>query len=102
MEVESHSGPKFLPFESIAVVLGIKLTTDIGLEVRYRLGKEDAERFYTKPRNVVQGTNRGGLGWLSKRFHSVTWHSLKAGLKSKPDMFHIWLSKQCIRICAMQ
>jgi hypothetical protein len=71
-EGESHSGPKFLPFESVAVVLdGIKLTTNIGSEVRYRLGKEDAERFYTKPRNVVRGTNRGGLGWSSKRFHSA-------------------------------
>ena len=103
MEVESHSGPKFLPFESVAVVLnGIKLTTDVGLEVRYRLGKEGVKWLYTKPRDVVQGTNRGGLGWSSKRFHSVAWHSLEAALKSKPDMFQIWLSKQCIGICATQ
>ena len=55
--------PKFLPFESVAVVLdGIKLTTDVGLEVRYHLGKEDAKRFYTKARDMVRGTNRGGLG----------------------------------------
>ncbi len=67
MEVESHSGPKFLPFESVAVVLnGIKLTTDVGSEVRYRLGKEGVKWLYTKPCNVVQGTNRGGLGWLLK------------------------------------
>ena len=97
----SSPGPKFLPFESVAVVLdGIKLTTDVGPEVRYRLGKEDAERFYTKARDVVQGTNRGGLGWSSQRFHSVAWQSLEAALKSKPDMFQIWLSKQCIGICA--
>ncbi len=45
-----HLGQKFLPFEKAAVVLdGVKLTTDVGAEVRYRLGKEDAERFYTKP-----------------------------------------------------
>ncbi len=97
----SHFGPKLLPFESVAVILdGVKLTTDVGSEVRYRLGKEDAERFYTKPRKVVRGTNRGGLGWSLERFHSVAWHSLGAALKSKPDMFRIWLSKQCIRICA--
>ena len=77
-----------LPFESIAVVLdGIKLTSDVRLEVRYCLGKEDAKRFYSKQRDVVRGTNRGGLGWSSKRFHSVAWHSLDAMLKSKPDMF---------------
>ena len=97
------SGPKFLPFESVTVVLdGIKLTTDVGPEVRYRLGKEDAERFYTKARDVVRGTNRGGLGWSSQRFHSVAWQSLEAALKSKPDMFQIWLSKQCNGICATQ
>ncbi len=64
-----HTWPRFLQFEDVAVVLdGIKLTTDIGSEVSYRLGKEDAERFYTKPRNVIRGSNRGGLGWSSSAF----------------------------------
>ncbi len=50
MEGESHSGPRFLQFENVAVVLdGIKLTTNVGSEVCYHLGKEDAEQFYTKP-----------------------------------------------------
>ncbi len=63
----SHFGPMLLPFESVAVILdGVILTTDVGSEVRYRLGKEDAKRFYTKPREVAQGTNRGGLGWSSE------------------------------------
>ncbi len=96
-----HLGPKFLPFEKAAVVLdGVKLTTDVGSEVRYRLGKDNAERFYTKPRGVIRGTNRGGLGWSSDRFHSVAWQALDSALKSKPDMFQLWLSKQCIGICA--
>ncbi len=82
------------------VLDGIKLTTDVGLEVQYRLGKEDAERFYTKPHDVIGGTNRGGLGWSSDRFHSVAWQALDSVLKSKPDMFQLWLSKQCIGICA--
>ncbi len=94
-----HSSPKLLPFKSIAVVLnGIKLTTDVGLDVRYCLGDEDAERFYTKPCDVVQCTNKGGLGWSSECFHSVVWHPLDASLKSKPNMFQICLSKQCIGI----
>jgi hypothetical protein len=96
-----HLGPKFLPFKKVAVVLdGVKLTTDVGSEVQYCLGKEDAERFYTKPRDVIRGTNRGGLGWSSDRFHSVAWQALDLALKSKPDMFQLWLSKQCIGICA--
>ncbi len=62
-----HTGPKFLRFEKAAVVLdGVKLTTHVGLEVRFCLSKEDAERFYTKPHDVIRGTNRGGLGWSSE------------------------------------
>jgi hypothetical protein len=96
-----QQGPKFLPFEKAAIVLdGTKLKMDVGSEVRYCLGKEDAERFYTKPQNVIRGTNRGGLGWSSERSHSVAWDALDAALKSKPDMFQLWLSKQCIGICA--
>jgi hypothetical protein len=78
-----HLGPKFLLFEKAAVVLdGVKLTTDVGAEVRYCLGKEDAEWFYTKPCGVIRGTNRGGLGWSLERFHSVAWHALDAALKT--------------------
>ncbi len=79
---DDHS-PQLLPFEKAATVLGgIKLTTDIGAEVQYCLGKEEAKRFYTKPHNIIQGTNRGGLGWSSKQFHSVAWTGLDAVLKS--------------------
>ncbi len=96
-----HTGPKFLPFEKAAVVLdGVKLTTNVGLEVCFCLSKEDAERFYTKPGDVIRGTNRGGLQWSSERFHSVAWEALDVALKKKPDMFQLWLSKQCIGICA--
>ena len=35
MEGVSHFGSKFLPFESVAVVLdGVKLTTEVGSDVR--------------------------------------------------------------------
>ncbi len=95
------NGPHFLPLEKAAVVLdGFKLTTDVGPEVRIQLGMEEAERFYTKPCNIVFGVNKRGLGWSSQRFHAVTWKALDATLKSKLDMFQIWLSKQCIGMCA--
>jgi hypothetical protein len=49
--------------------------------------------------NLVQGTNRGGLGWSSQQFHSIAWTALDMALKSKLDMFQLWLSKQGIGIC---
>ncbi len=56
-------GPHFLPLEKAAVVLDrVKLTTDVGPEARVQLGMEEAERFYTKPCNIVNGVNKGGLG----------------------------------------
>ena len=64
------------------------------------MGMEEAERFYTKPCNIVNGVNKGGLGWSSQCFHTVAWKALNAALKSKPEMFQLWLSKQCIGICA--
>jgi hypothetical protein len=95
--------PHFLPLEKAAVVLdGVKLMTDVGPEVHVQLGMEEAERFYTKPCNIVNGVNKGGLGWSPQRFHAVAWKALDTALKSKPDMFQLWLSKQCIGICAMR
>jgi hypothetical protein len=82
---DNHS-PQFLPFEKATIVLNrIKLLTDVVAEVQCFLGKEEAKRFYTKPYNVIQGTNRGGLGWSSKQFYSVAWTALDATLKSKPS-----------------
>jgi hypothetical protein len=93
--------PGFLLFKKATIVLdGVKLTTDAGVEVQYQLGKEEAERFYTKPCNIIQGANRGGLGWSSQQFHSAAWTALDSALKSKPDKFQLWLLKQCIIICA--
>jgi hypothetical protein len=72
MDKETTTAPQFLLFEKAAIVLnGIKLTIDIRAEVQYCLGKEEAKQFYTKPRNVIRGTNRGDLGWSSKQFHSM-------------------------------
>jgi hypothetical protein len=95
------NGPHFSPLEKAALVLdGVKLVTDVGPEVHIQLGMEEAERFYTKPCNIVNGVNKGSLGWSSQCFHAVAWKALDATLKSKSDMFQLWLSKQCIGICA--
>jgi hypothetical protein len=78
---------------------GVELTTDVGPEVRLQLRKEEAEQFYMKPCNIINGVNRGGLGWSSQRFHAVAWTTIESALMSKPDMFQLWLSKQWIGIC---
>jgi hypothetical protein len=51
---------QFLPLESAAIILdSVKLTTDVGLEVQFFLGKEEAACFYTSPKAVTNGRNTG-------------------------------------------
>jgi hypothetical protein len=96
----NHRGPISF-WESAAVVLdSVKLTTDVRAEVQFHLRKEEVLRFYTRPKEVTNGRNTGGLGWSNHRFSQVAWDLLDLALRSKPDMCQVWLSKQCIGICA--
>ncbi len=91
---------QFLPLESAVIVLdSVKLTTDVGLEMQFCLGKEEAAHFYTSPKAVTNERNIGGLGWSTNRFNQVAWSTLDSVLRTKPDMFQVWLSKQSIGIC---
>ena len=90
-----------LPLEKGVVFIGTeKSTTDVGLNVHFLLGTEEARRFYTSPVTLIGGINKGGLGWSEERFNQVAWTELNGALHSKPDMYQLWLSKQCIGICA--
>ncbi len=90
-----------LPLEKAAVFIGNKKsTTDVGPNVRFLLGTEEARRFFTSPVVLVKGVNKGGLGWSEERFDQVAWADLNRALQPKPDMYQRWLSKQCIGICA--
>jgi len=90
-----------LPLEKAAVFINNeKTTTDVGPNAWYLLGAEEARRFYTSPRVLMRGVNRGGLGWSGEQFNQVAWTALDRALWSKPDMYQLWLSKQCIEICA--
>ena len=92
---------KLLPLERAAVFIdGEKATTDVGSQARYVLGTEEARRFYTSPVTLVRGVNKGGLGWSAEQFDQVAWVDLDRAIRSKPDMYQLWLSKQCIGICA--
>jgi hypothetical protein len=97
----THRSTPLLPLEKAAVFIdNEKATTDVGPNARYLLGAEEARRFYTSPVILVRGANQGGLGWSRERFDQVAWTDLNRALRSKPDMYQLWLSKQCIGICA--
>ncbi len=65
----SYSSPvtqklQLLPLKKAAVFVGTeKMTMDVGTEVCFQLGREDALRFYTSQVVLVGGVNKGGLGW---------------------------------------
>ncbi len=55
---------QLLPLEKTAVIQdGVKLTTDVGAEVCFHLGKEYTSRFYSSPKVLTGGTNNGKLSW---------------------------------------
>ncbi len=90
-----------LPLDTAAVFVGTeKRATGVGSKVCFQLGREDTMRFYTLPVALVGGIYNGGLGWLWRRFEQDSWSTLDQVLHLKPDMYQLWLSKQCIGICA--
>ena len=90
-----------LPLEKAAVFIGNeKSITDVGPNVCFLLGTKEARRFYTSPVTLIGGINKGGLGWSEECFNQVAWTELNGALHSKRDMYQLWLSKQCIGICA--
>jgi hypothetical protein len=94
---------RLLPWESVAIIAdGTKITLDIAPSVRFQLGWEEAWKLYTKLVRIVNGANKGGLGWVANTFNLVDWCSIAAILKGKPEMFGLWLSKQSIGVCAMR
>ena len=64
----SYSSPvtwklQLLPLEKAAVFVGTEnMTTDVGPEVCFQLGREDALRIHTLPVVLVGGVKKGGLG----------------------------------------
>jgi hypothetical protein len=77
-----------LPFEGAAILVGgIKITSNIAPLVHHILSWEEARKFYTKAREVTNGTNKGGLGWSQATFDAVDWSAIAAALRGKPEMF---------------
>ncbi len=99
-DLPTYRATSLFPLEKAAVFIdNKKTTTDVGSNVQYLLGAEEARRFYTSPVVLVWGVNKEGLGWLGEQFDQVAWTYLDRALQSKPDMYQLWLSKKCIGIC---
>ena len=96
--VDRTMHPLSLPFEQASILVGgHKLTSDVSEPIRFILGCAEAKRFYTQAIDIQDnGVNRGGLGWTNEQFESVDWESLHEALQRRPDMFRVWLSKQCM------
>jgi hypothetical protein len=81
---------QLLPDEAAAVFVGgVKQTSDVGDNVRFEVGKQEARKFYLEE-----------LGWDGDAFDSVDWEGLNSTLASKPKIFHVWLCKQASGFCA--
>ena len=91
----------------MAVFIGrAKQTSDVAKGACYALGLSNAKKFYTTPLGARDSQGRrhkdGGLGWTTTAFGAVDWRLLDATLLSKPQMYKIWLVKQCSSFCGTQ
>ena len=81
---------QLLPHEQIAVYVDtFKQTSDPKEAIRYSCGKNLARRFLTTE-----------IGWSTTQFDLVDWDNLHGCLRSKPEGFRTWLSKQHSNFCA--
>ncbi len=89
-----------LPLESVAIITdGVKITSNVSSSVHHQLGRAEAQKFYTKAIRIVNGVNKGGLGWSATIFDLVDWISIGEALKGKTEMLGLWLAKQSIGVC---
>ena len=101
------AGTQLLPREKAAVVIdGVKQTSDVAKAARFFLGHQEAEKLYTAPIQPRDEQGRrpksSGLGWSREAFRAVDWKTLTECLRSKPQMYQLWLSKQSSGFCGTQ
>jgi hypothetical protein len=68
---------------------GVKQTSDVGDNLRFKAGLREARLFYITE-----------LGWTEEAFDLVDWKHLDHTLVTKPKMFHVWLCKQASNFAA--
>ncbi len=87
-----HDRPtQLLPKEDIAVVIwGNKITDDVSSPIRFHASKEGARQYLG---------NRKKNPWPNEQFDEVDWERLELAMKTKPNMYKIWRSKQNLGFC---
>jgi hypothetical protein len=99
--VDRRPTHQLLPREQVAaIVSGEKLTSDTAAAIRFALGTIEARRFFTRPINIKNQSNKGGLGWHGSKFDAIDWKTLERTLASKPMTYRVWLAKQTVGVCA--
>jgi hypothetical protein len=87
-----HDRPtQLLPKEDVAVVIwGNKITNDVSSPIRFHASKKVARQYLG---------NRKKNPWPNEQFDEVDWEHLELAMKTKPDMYKIWRSKQNSGFC---
>ena len=82
-----HDRPtQLLPKEDVAVVFwGNKITNDLSSPIRFHTSKEVARQYLGNSKKNP---------WPNEKFDELDWEHLKLAMKTKPDMYKIWRSKQ--------
>jgi len=87
-----HDRPtQLLPKEDVAVVIwGSKITDDVSSPIRFHASKEVARQYLG---------NMKKNPWTNEKFDEVDWEHLELAMKTKPDEYKIWQSKQNSGFC---
>jgi hypothetical protein len=82
---------QLLPKEDVAVIIwGNKVTDNISHSIRFHASKEVARKYLGNQKNK---------SWPNDRFGKIDWEHLDLVLKTKPNMYKIWRSKQNMGFC---
>ncbi len=91
-----HNGlTQILPQEDVALIVwGDKITGDIFNSLCFHASKSVARKYHIHQWKKSK--------WTTKQFKEVNWEHLDHALKSKPDNYKVWQSKQTSGFCGTQ
>jgi hypothetical protein len=89
-----HNGlTQILPQEDVALIVwGNKITGNISSSLCFHVSKSVAHKHHIHQRKNGK--------WTTKQFEGVNWEHLDHALKSKPDNYKVWQSRQMSRLCS--
>jgi hypothetical protein len=90
-----NSLTQILPREDVALfVWGDKIMGNISSSLRFHVHKSVTCKYH------IHQWKKGK--WTTKQFEEVKWEHLDHALKSKPDNYKVWQSKQTSGFCGTQ